>query len=231
MTKRLLLLSNSSLPDQNYLEFALDTIDNFLDNIKKGVFIPYAGVTFSYDDYETKVNDALKGINKSVKSIHHYDNAIEAIRNAESIIVGGGNTFRLLERCYHFDLVEEIRKKVNNGTPYIGWSAGSNLAGPTICTTNDMPIIQPKSFDALNLTEYQINPHYNNALPPGHKGETRDQRLEEYITINRDSKVLAIPEGTYLIQKDSGLIYRGNKEGFLFKYGEGKTPIIDNQSF
>ncbi len=231
MTKRLLLLSNSSLPDQNYLEFALDTISEFMGETKDAVFIPFAGVTFSYNAYEKKVNEALNQIGINVKSIHHFDNPVLAIREANCIIVGGGNTFRLLERCYHFNILDEIRNKVNNGSPYIGWSAGSNLAGPTICTTNDMPIIEPPKFEALNLIDYQINPHYTNALPEGHKGETRDQRLEEYITINQEATVLAIPEGTYLISDQNGLRYKGKKEGFKFKYGSSKTSFADNQAF
>lgn len=231
MTQRLLLLSNSSLADQNYLEFALETIANFLGEEKTGVFIPFAAVTFSYEEYENKVNEALKSIDKNVKSLHHFENPIQTIKDAKSIFVGGGNTFRLLERCYHFEIIEEIRKKVREGTPYIGWSAGSNLAGPSICTTNDMPIIEPPSFKALNLINFQINPHYTNALPHGHKGETRDQRLEEYININKESTVIAIPEGTYLRQDNSELIYKGPKDGYLFKYGKSKMSFSDNHSF
>ncbi|MEQ8517409.1 MAG: dipeptidase PepE [Cytophagales bacterium] len=231
MTKRLLLLSNSSLPDQNYLEFALDTISDFMGETKDAIFIPFAGVTFSYDEYEDKVNEALNKIGIVVQSIHHFDDPIKAIREANGIIVGGGNTFRLLERCYHFNILQEISNKVTDGCPYIGWSAGSNLAGPTICTTNDMPIIEPPKFEALNLINYQINPHYTNALPAGHKGETRDQRIEEYITINKEATVLAIPEGTYLVYDRDGLKYKGKKEGFKFKYGSSKTSFTDNQTF
>ena len=231
MSKNLLLLSNSSLPGQKYLEFALDTIRDFLGEIKNGVFIPFAGVTFSYDEYELKVNEALSSIDLQIKSIHHFDDPKSALLNAECIMVGGGNTFRLLERIYHFDLFDVIHDKVANGTPYIGWSAGSNIAGLTIRTTNDMPIIEPPSFNSLNLIPFQINPHYTNALPEGHKGETRDQRLEEFIAINTESKVLAIPEGTYLIQQNTPLIYKGEKEGYMFKSPYGKQPFSPDTEF
>lgn len=231
MSKKLLLLSNSSLPDQNYLEFALDTIHEFIENIDEGLFLPFAAVTFSYDEYERKVNEALSGIGKKVRSIHTFEDPLKAVEEARCIIVGGGNTFRLMERCYFYDLVDKIREKVENGTPYIGWSAGSNLACPTICTTNDMPIICPQSFKSLNLIDYQINPHYTNELPPGHKGETRDQRLEEFVEMNPEVTVLAIPEGSYLIHRNGELSYHGKKSGYQFRHGNPKKEFEDSMSF
>jgi dipeptidase E len=231
MSKKLLLLSNSSLPDQKYLEFALETIRDFMGDIDEGLFLPFAAVTFSYDEYEQKVNDALKPIGKSIRSIHQIDDPLKAVEEANCIIVGGGNTFRLMERCYFYDLVDKIREKVENGTPYIGWSAGANLAGPTICTSNDMPIICPQTFKSLNLVDYQINPHYTNELPPGHKGETRDQRLEEYIEMNRDVRVLAIPEGSYLKKENGKLTYHGQKTGYQFEFGNPKKAYEDSVEF
>ena len=229
MSKKLLLLSNSSTEGQSYLEFALDTISNFLGDLKNGVFIPYAAVTFTFDDYQLKVNDALSKKGIKLKSIHEFSDQKKALDNCDFIVVGGGNTFRLLERCYHFDILDTIKNKVEKGTPYIGWSAGANLAGPTIKTSNDMPIIKPPSFDALNLIQYQINPHYNNALPEGHKGETRDQRIEEFLAINSDKKVLAIPEGTFLTLENQKLQFFGQKNAFLMSHPWTKTEITNNQ--
>lgn len=225
----LLLLSNSSLPNQSYLEFACPIINDFLGEIQNGIFIPYAAVGFSYEEYENKVNEAFQSINKSVKSIHRFENPLEALEEADSIIVGGGNTFRLLERCQHFGLIEGIQEKVRNqNIPYIGWSAGSNLAGPAIYTTNDMPIIEPKSFNALGLVNYQINPHYTNAMPEGHKGETRDQRIEEFTSLNPKQRVIAIPEGTYIEVKDSISVYKGSRTAFIFSNQKGKTELKSN---
>jgi dipeptidase E len=191
----LLLLSNSTNVGQPYLDWPLDYIDRFLGDVRNCLFIPYAAVNFSYDDYETKVQQALqvKGIN--VRSIHHADDPTKAIESAESILVGGGNSFHLLHTIQKLGLVESIRSKVlNDNTPYIGWSAGSNLACPTIKTTNDMPIIEPASFDALNLIHFQINPHFTEQTIAGHGGESRLMRLEEYSAIN-DIPVVCLPEG------------------------------------
>jgi dipeptidase E len=163
---------------QPYLDYPKNNIADFLGNKPLNIiFIPYAAVTFSYDDYENKVNQRLAEIGQQVKSIHRFQNLVEAIENADAIMVGGGNTWNLLHWVHKNQLIEPIRKKVLNGTPYVGWSAGSNLACPTIKTTNDMPIIDPLGLDALNLIPFQINPHYLDKNPEGHGGETREERI------------------------------------------------------
>lgn len=190
----LLLLSNSTMPAQPYLEWPRDLISGFLGNIKRAVFVPYAAVSFSYDRYEEMVAQALGMAGIEVRSVHRHGNPREAVRNAEAILVGGGNTFHLLHQLYELELVDEIRGRVKQGVPYIGWSAGSNVACPTIKTTNDMPVIEPRSFEALSLVPFQINPHYTELTIAGHGGESRLQRLTEYTAIN-EVPVVCLPEG------------------------------------
>ena len=158
---RLLLLSNSTNPGESYLGYPKQTIKSFLgDKPLNIVFVPYAAVTFSYDEYAAKVNGSLNEVGLTVKGIHTFDNPQDAIRNADAIMVGGGNTWKLTRTLQDNGLIDLIREKVQKGTPYIGWSAGSNVACPTLRTTNDMPIIAPLSFETFNLVPFQINPHY-----------------------------------------------------------------------
>ena len=151
-----------------------------------------------------------------VVSVHEVDNPTGLVRGADAILVGGGNTFHLLRETYRVGLVELIRKRVNSGVPYVGWSAGSNLAGPTICTTNDMPIVAPPTFEALGLVPFQINPHFTDAHPPGHRGETRRQRLAEFIAANPEATVAGLPEGTALRVDDAGLALLGAQTAVVF---------------
>ena len=218
---RLLLISNSTNADEEYLGHSLPKIKQFLGeyNPENAIFIPYAAVTFSFDEYEKKVNERLATINLKTKSVHHYTNPIKAVQDADLIIVGGGNTFHLLKLLQENKLLEIIREKVKNGTPYIGWSAGSNVACPTIKTTNDMPIIEPESFTALGLINFQINPHYLDANPEGHAGETREQRIEEFLEVNRNVYVIGLREGTALIVEDNDIQLIGERPARVFHYG------------
>ena len=218
----LLLSSNSTLYGEKYLAFCKDEINSFLakNNAKKVIFIPFAAVSFSYDDYEKNVIDGLENAAIQITSIHHYEDKKEAVNNADAVIVGGGNTFHLLHEMYAFDLLDPIRKKVQDGMPYIGWSAGSNLACPTIKTTNDMPIIEPPSFNALNLIPFQINPHYLDANPDRHNGETREQRITEFVAVNKNVYVGGLREGTMLIVENNSISLVGNLNMRLFKHGQ-----------
>ena len=224
---RLLLLSNSTT-DQGYLVHAADWLRDFLgEEVQRVLFVPFAAVTFSFDDYATKVREAFEPLGYAVDSIHEAPDPARAVREAQAVAVGGGNTFRLLTRLYRLGLLELIRKRVRDGLPYLGWSAGANLACPTIRTTNDMPIIQPPSFDALNLIPFQINPHYTDAHPPGHKGETRADRLREFIELNQAMSVLAMREGTALRIEDDHLERLGPHPLRLFQYGEEIQDLPD----
>ena len=216
--KNALLISASSYQDTGYLRHCKNWVKDFLgENGKEEIlFIPYAGVRRTNDEYEQKVIDRLK--NKNIKSIHHYEDKISAIKNANSIAVGGGNTFMLLYTLYKLNLIEPIKEAVANGTKYFGWSAGANIAGKTMMTTNDMPIIMPKSFDSLNIFPYQINPHFISGKLAGHNGESREERIEEFLIANPKDTIYALPEGTALLIADNEAEVIGHSEILKFEY-------------
>jgi dipeptidase E len=205
---RILAFSSSRAGNGAFLESALPEIGNFLgDGSFNIAFIPFASVKNDHDDYGSMVQEALGG--HFVIHTLFADNAKKLIEAADVIVVGGGNTFKLLHDVYQLKLLDVLRDKLNNGFPYIGWSAGSNILCPTIGTTNDMPIIEPQSFKALGLLPFQINPHYTNVKPEGHYGETRDQRLEEFAQINPGVPVIGLPEGSALKLDNQVLTYIG----------------------
>lgn len=216
--KNALLISASSYQDTGYLRHCKNWVKEFLGECgkKEILFIPYAGVRRTNDEYEQKVIDRLK--NSNIKSIHHYEDKISAIKNARSIAVGGGNTFMLLYTLYKLNLIEPIKEAVANGAKYFGWSAGANIAGKTMMTTNDMPIIMPKSFDSLNIFPYQINPHFISGKLAGHNGESREERLEEFLIANPKETIYALPEGTALLIEDSEAEVIGHSEILKFEY-------------
>lgn len=226
MNKNLLLLSSSRVGDTSYLSHAKPFIDDHLGEVREVLFVPFAGVTINYDQYTEMVQTALADLSISLKGLHTFSDPKQAILDAKAIAVGGGNTFHLLSELYQHDLVDLIKTKVEQGTPYIGWSAGSNIAGASIKTTNDMPIIEPPSFNALNLLPIQLNPHYTDFNPPGHNGETREQRLQEFMVVNPTTHIVGIVEGTALKMKNNQLSLIGGQNGFIFKAGQ-KTVIED----
>ena len=229
---KLLLISNSRLPGQEYLEYPKQNIDDFLGETRANIiFIPYAAVTFSYDEYEAKVNEALADINVQVTSIHRFANPIEAIENAEAVVVGGGNTWQLVKVLHEKGLMKAIRKKVKKGLPFIGWSAGSNIACPTLRTTNDMPIVEPKKFKTLKLVPFQINPHYLDEHPENHAGETREQRIGEFITINPKVTVVGLREGTMLWVENGKITLYGHLTARIFKYGQEPVELSKTDDF
>ncbi len=228
---KLLLLSNSTTHGFGYLEHATGQIKDFLrTGIRKITFVPYAGVTVSPDEYTQKVKNVFEPLGYEVESVHETEDPIEMVEEAEAIVVGGGNTFRLLEMCYKTGLIDVIPKKVKEGTPYMGWSAGSNLACPTIKTTNDMPITEPESFQALDLIPFQINPHYLDAHPDGHHGETREQRLQEFLVINPKMYVVGLREGSTILIEDDNISLLGEKQARIFKNGQEPREINPGDS-
>ena len=229
---RLLLLSNSTNPGEGYLEYPKHEIQKFLgDKSVKALFIPYAAVRFSYDDYEAKVEARFAEIGHHVVSIHRFQDPVKAVEEAEAIVIGGGNTWRLVQQMHLNGLMEPIRKKVQSGTPYIGWSAGSNVTCPTLRTTNDMPIIDPISFDTLNLIPFQINPHFLDAHPQGFGGETREERIIEFLELNPEIYVVGLRESTLLHLEGDSLKLVGARTTRIFKKGQEFYELDANADF
>ena len=226
MNQRILLMSSSRKDNLGYLEHADAQIHALLKREpRKVLFVPFAGVTFSFDTYEGMVKPVFQRLGYALESIHHSADARRAVEQAEAIAVGGGNTFALLKRMYDADIVEAIRAKVRAGTPYIGWSAGSNVACPTIRTTNDMPIVQPPSLRALRLVPFQVNPHFISGKPAGHNGESREERLAEFLHINAPEQVFALPEGSALFSDGSNGKVLGERHALHFT-AEGQVETL-----
>lgn len=216
---KLLLISNSTNAGEEYLRYPMPEIGRFLQGVREIVFVPYAAVTFSYDEYERKVQARFDEAGIRVRSVHRAEDPARLVGDAEALCVGGGNTFALAKKMQALGLMHAIRQKIEAGTPYVGWSAGSNVACPTICTTNDMPIVQPESFRAIGAVKLQINPHYLDANPEGHAGETREQRILEYIAANPDRWVAGLREGCMLRYEGQRLELLGRRPMRMFKMG------------
>ncbi len=214
--QRLLLLSNSTNYGERYLEYPQSAIKDFLgDSISEVLFVPFAGVRLSYAEYAAMVRERFEQMGYGLKSVHEASDPVETVRSAQAIAVGGGNTFHLLRGLYQTGLIEAVRARVQEGAPFIGWSAGSNVACPTIKTTNDMP----PSFRALNLVPFQINPHYTDFHPAGHAGETREQRLAEFLETNEGVYVVGLREGSILRVEDASVKLLGHHSARLFLKG------------
>ncbi len=218
--KRLLLLSNSTMAGEPYLDYPKQDIRQFLgDEPVRALFFPFAAVTFSWVDYESRVKERFNEIGHDVISIHRFADAVKAVNEADAIVVGGGNTWNLLRHIHDLSLIEPVRTKVTAGTKYIGWSAGANVACPTIMTTNDMPVVDPSGFHAFNLVPFQINPHYLDANPAGHGGETREERIREFLEMNRKVYVAGLREGCMFYIDGQSMYMKGARTLRLFKYG------------
>jgi dipeptidase E len=228
---KLLLLSNSTMKGEPYLSWPIGHLNRFLNNTTEILFIPFAGVTMSYDEYTNSVAKALEETGTNVVGIHTVSNAKDAIRKAECIAVGGGNTFQLLAEMKRQGLVGPIQEAVDSGASYIGWSAGSNVACPTIMTTNDMPIVMPTDFNALGLVNFQINAHFTEKTIDGHGGESRSLRIKELLTLNPEMKVVGLPEGKLIevddetcslkgIESEGTVLFRSNHAPMLLQEGK-----------
>lgn len=244
---RLLLISNSTNFGETYLAWAINQIEyfslqNHLKADSKIIFVPFAGVNIggkaypeSYDAYEARVQSVFEqklGFT-NFHSVHHYDDKVAAVNAADCIIVGGGNTFHLVAEMHKYGLMDAVRQRALAGVPYIGWSAGSNVACPTLCTTNDMPIVQPASFNTLNLVPFQINPHYLDPHPEidkmiKHGGETRQDRINEYLAVNQDVVVVGLREATSLWVVDDKMLLKGGKKMIVMQYNKEAVEIEPN---
>ncbi|MBR5850848.1 MAG: dipeptidase PepE [Alistipes sp.] len=230
---KLLLISNSTNAGEEYLRYPMPEIEKFLHGVKEVVFVPYAAVTFSYAAYEQKVQARFAELGIRVRSVHRSKDPKKIIREAEAICVGGGNTFALTKKMQEQGLMTAILRKIKAGTPYVGWSAGSNVSCPTICTTNDMPIVEPGSFKAIGAIPFQINPHYLDANPEGHAGETREQRILEYIEANPRRWVVGLREGCMLHYENEQLQLIGPRPMRIFRKGQPIREVVagDDLSF
>jgi dipeptidase E len=214
---RLLLISSSTVAGTGYLDHAESEIRDHLRGIDQVLFIPYA--LADHETYFSKARERFVLMGLELTSIHKAHDPRRAVSEAQAIFIGGGNTFRLLKGLYDRQLLDPIRERVRAGMPYMGASAGSNIAGPTIRTTNDMPIVEPPSLAALNLFPYQINPHYLDPDPTStHMGETREERLLQYLEEN-ETPVVAIREGSYL-RVQNGKIWLKGRPARIFRRGQ-----------
>jgi dipeptidase E len=228
--KNLLLASTSTIHGSGYLEYILPELEIFFIDIKEVLFIPYARPSgISYDEYTKKVQNTFSQININVKGIHQYKNPSEAIRKSEAVFVGGGNTFELVNQLYTNNILLDLETAVYKGLKYFGTSAGINICGPTMKTTNDMPIVYPPSFNTLGLVPFNINPHYLDPNPNSkHKGETRETRIKEFHVYN-DTPVIGLREGSWIEVFDNEMILKGKLSARLFI--KNKKPIeIKSQS-
>jgi dipeptidase E len=215
--RRVLLISNSTLYGGGYLDHAEAELRNFLGHVQKVLFIPFA--LHDQDAYAAAAQSRFQKMGYELSSIHTATDKHKAIDDTESIFIGGGNTFRLLNAMYEFDLLNPIRRKVSEGMPYVGSSAGSNVAGPTIKTTNDMPIVEPPSFEALGLVRFQINPHFQDPDPNStHMGETREQRIIQFLEEN-DTPVVGLREGAMILVENGATQLKGSTGARMFRKG------------
>ena len=218
---RLLLLSNSAREGMGYLEHARQPLANFLcGRVERLLFIPYAGVRRSFDEYLAVVSPMFTSLGIAVDSIHQHADPVAAVNAAQAVMIGGGNTWKLRRTLHDQGLLPAIAARVRAGTPYLGWSAGSNMACPTIMTTNDMPIIDPCGFSALDLVPFQINPHYLHGNPPGFKGETREERIIEFLALNPARTVAGLREGAGFLVEDGRIELVGDADCRVFRHAQ-----------
>lgn len=222
--KRILLISNSTLHGSGYLDHAEAEIRDFLGDIKHVLFVPFA--IHDRDAYAASAQMRFQKMGYKLASVHSASDPKQAVKDTEAIFIGGGNTFRLLKTLYDWDLLDVIRERVSGGMPYIGSSAGSNVAGPTIKTTNDMPIVQPPSFDALGLVSFQINPHFLDPDPNStHMGETREERLRQFLEEN-DTPVAGLREGALLRVEHGTMQLKGSTGARIFIKGREPVEVL-----
>lgn len=221
--KNLLLASTSTLFGQSYLEYLLPELSQFFSKINTITFIPYArpgGIT--HDAYTELAATAFSKIDKKVIGLHTYEDPKEGINKAEALFTGGGNTFLLVQQLHNLEIMQPLRDKITSGTPYLGTSAGSNIAGPSMKTTNDMPIVHPPSFNTLGVVNFNLNPHYLDPDPNStHKGETRETRIREFHQLN-NTPVIGLREGNYILVDGNQRTLKGTGTARIFE--AGKSP-------
>jgi dipeptidase E len=221
--KNLLLISSSNVYGQGYLDHVENEIKELLGSIRQVVFVPFA--LFDRDAYVAKAHDKFRRMGIALESVHLASNPQGLIDHAEAIFIGGGNTFRLLKALYDHDLLKRVRLRVEQGVPFIGSSAGSIVACPTLKTTKDMPVVEPPSFAALHLVNFQISPHYLDPDPAStHMGETQEERIMQYLEEN-DRPVIGLREGTWIRVQEGGIQLRGSRTARVFQSGEQPIEV------
>jgi dipeptidase E len=228
MTRKLLLISSSVVHGSGYLDHCEGAVRAHLAGAGSVVFVPYA--LANRDAYAARVRERLGRLGISVTSVHETKDPVAAVEGARALFIGGGNTFRLLTTLYEERLIEPIRRRALGGMPYMGSSAGTNMACPTIMTTNDMPIVMPPSFDALGLVPFQINPHYLDPDPTSkHQGETREDRIREFHEMNA-TPVAGLREGAMIEVDGKTGTLRGTTGMRLFRRGEAPLELAPGAS-
>lgn len=222
--KNLLLASTSTLHGSDYLEYLLPELKQHFTNCKTILFIPYARPSgISHEEYTEKTALAFAKIKLNIRGIHEYENPVEAIQNAEGIFTGGGNTFLLVNELYRNKIMIPLKETLEKGIPYLGTSAGSNISGLSMQTTNDMPIVYPPSFQTLGLIPFNLNVHFQDAdTQSKHMGESRETRINEFHQFN-NFPVLGLKEGSWLEIKANKIVLKGNLSAKLFRKNE--TPM------
>ena len=219
--KRVLLISNSTLYGSGYLDHAAAEFRDFLGDLKHVLFVPFA--LYDRDSYAGTAKERFNRLGYDLTSIHNAPNPVKAVNDTEAVFIGGGNTFRLLKCLYDFNVLEPIRRRVLDGIPYVGSSAGSNVAGPTIKTTKDMPIVQPPSFDALGLVPFQISPHFQDPdTNSTHMGETQEERILQFLEEN-DTTVAGLREGAMVRVENGTTMLKGSSGARIFR--KGQAPV------
>lgn len=214
----IILASTSTLFGGNYLEYLKPEIQNLFSETNEIIFVPFArpgGI--SHEEYTKKAREFFTQINIKVKGLHEFEDKIEAVNNAKGIFTGGGNTFLLVKTLHEENLMEVLKENVENGTPYLGCSAGSNIGGLNMKTTNDMPIVYPPSFECMGLVPFNINPHYLDPNPDlKHNGETRETRIKEFLTQN-NTKVVGLREGNWIRKIGQKITVEGKELTRIFE--------------
>ena len=230
--KKLIIASTSTIHGSGYLEYLLPTLTEHFKNCSEIIFIPFArpsGIT--HDEYTFIVKKAFAKININIKGIHEFEDYTEALKNAQGVFTGGGNTFLLVSQLYKYKVMLSLKETVNNGIPYLGTSAGSNICGLTMNTTNDMPIIYPPSFSTLGYVPFNINPHYLDPDPTStHKGETRETRIKEFHKFNT-VPVVGLREGSWLHVNGNTITLEGKLNARVFEYNKVPYEVKPKHDF
>lgn len=226
----LLLLSNSTMPGESFFQWPRPVISSFLEGKRRIAFVPFAAAEEQQDAYVEKVAPVFAEMGVELVSLHRAADPVQLLSKVDAVAVGGGNSFLLTRALYRTGLMRAIAERVKKGLPYIGWSAGANVACPTIMTTNDMPIVEPPSLRTMHLVPFQINPHFTEDGIPGHGGESREQRIAEFLVANPSMHVVGLREGSLLHVKDKRIALIG-KPMKLFRSGKQSQVVLAGREF